>query len=268
MFHIGLASTPTPSPTETASVVSWVQYIPLIVAAVGLGGLLIGAVVASRAQIVVRLLANRHEKSLRFAEFQTNVVAAVTELCVALAIYIGQLKRWIETLAIENVARQRGENPSPSSLDGSHLERVKKAQAKWMLARAQSHAFPDQEVKWALDAFEHQLGEVLDATRQMRFAAAQEAAVELQSEQASQIYRTLQLRLLKDENGSVELMRARSLRRYLNKWSAHLVEQKKIANSAITQAESRGYRALIDSTPSPETGARSPDDPETSPQVR
>ena len=80
----------TPTPTETtgatsSAAVDLIAYLPLIVAVIGLAGLLVAAAWAARSAILVRLLDTNQQAAERFTVFQQNAVAAMNELGVSLA---------------------------------------------------------------------------------------------------------------------------------------------------------------------------------------
>ncbi len=136
----------TPTPTETtgatsSAAVDLIAYLPLIVAVIGLAGLLVAAAWAARSAILVRLLDTNQQAAERFTVFQQNAVAAMNELGVSLARYAERPNDLAAAVREAAENRPAGATSVTISLDDAAAERVRLATDAWRLCLAQAHAF-------------------------------------------------------------------------------------------------------------------------------
>ncbi|MEJ1086727.1 hypothetical protein WDU99_00170 [Microbacterium sp. Mu-80] len=231
--------TPSPSPTGTAepSVIDVVAYLPLIVAAIGLTGLLIAAAWSARSAIIVRLLDSQRDTSQRFAEFQHEAVAAMNELAVAMSRYIAQPGD-IAAIA-EEVAQRRppGAQSVTISLGDTAQERVRVATDRWRLTLARAHEFSGQPLSDALSAVDSQREVVVNRMNAKQWDDARDANERMLSHEIRQAYRRLQIVAMEYQIASAQLLRTRLLRRYLRRWEQHMQNERQRGEDMIADYE-------------------------------
>lgn len=249
----------TPTPTETtgatsSAAVDLIAYLPLIVAVIGLAGLLVAAAWAARSAILVRLLDTNQQAAERFTVFQQNAVAAMNELGVSLARYAERPNDLAAAVREAAENRPAGATSVTISLDDAAAERVRLATDAWRLCLAQAHAFGGQGLADALAAVDRRRESAVQHLNAKRWDEAREAITTLREHDVRQAYRRLQIMGVHGQIGAAQLLRTWSLRNYLRRWEGHLQAEAKRGETMIDDAE-REHAAKVEQPPSPEPDA-------------
>lgn len=240
---------PTPVPTTAAiGAIDVVSYLPLIVAVIGLSGLLVAAAWSARSAIIVRLLDSQRDTSQRFALFQQETVASMNELAMSMSRYIEQPS---DLAAIANeVVRRRppGAASVTVSLNDTTQERVRAATDRWRLTLARAHEFSGQGLSDALSAVDSQREIVVNRMNAKQWDEAREANQRMLSHETRQAYRRLQVVAMEYQIASAQLLRTRVLRLYLRRWERYMDGERARGEQMIADYE-RDVDAAVPTQP-------------------
>jgi hypothetical protein len=230
--------TPQPSTTgATSSVIDLAAFLPLLVAVIGLAGLLVAAAWAARSAIMVRLLDANQQYAQRFGVFQQSTVAAMNELGLSMAHYAEHPADLAAAVNEAAARRPPGTKEITLTLDDAAAERVRVATDAWRLALAEAHGFADQKLDRALAAVDVQREAVVQHLNAKRYDEARDAVEQLREHQVRQAYRRLQIVGVRLQVGSIQLLRTRSLRGYLKRAEDHLQAELARGENLISDVE-------------------------------
>jgi hypothetical protein len=211
--------------------------MPLVVAAVGVVAVAVGAGVAARSALRVRLIDSVREDARDHRDFQVRAVAAVNALGTASALVIRTRLAFLR--AQRNKAHAHLIDTgvtTPITLEAAHFSptedaRVVVATEEWRRILAEGHAFASEATSSALEAFDQKRAELVDAVNvatdrsdisdAIRGLEAADALCEdLRSHFGKQIYRHLQVEKVSGSARMFQLAHMRTLRAFAKQVTA------------------------------------------------
>lgn len=235
--------------------------MPLVVAVVGVIAVAVGAGLAARSALRVRLIDSEREDARDHRDFQIRAVAAVNALGTASAHVIRARLAFVRARHDEaqaqllatgvtapiTVDKQSGISPKEDA-------RVAASTEEWRSILAEGHAFASAGTGDALQAFDQRRAELVSAvnaaTVQSKFAdvirgleAADLICEDLRSHYAKQIYRNLQVEKVAGSARVFQLAHVRRLRTFTKRVTAMHYADIDQAQDLITRAASEHDKA-------------------------
>lgn len=222
----------------------------VLVALIGIVGLLLAAWLASRSALRVRLIDLAVADEREAAAYHVRTIAAVNELGIVTALVYAAYRDSIKAavLAAREEAKTSGNEaalhaPLAIALKPALESRNAAATTAWRTALAEGHYYANPELSQVLQAYDRQRAVVVDALNEINDPAGLEKVereLELWREHyGRQLYRHLQIAKIHGRFGIAHLAQVRRLRGWAKDWRTALLGESNKGGQLIDEADAK-----------------------------